>query len=177
MNRDRIVDWKAYHRWWLLYAKEGLGVPGGPKKGPVFVIRVNFYDFNSTLTLFYDHPFPFTELEFGSPKMRYFFMVALLIIASWKEISTGPWKIFDQADTGPYTILYGKINGATVNFTTGHRSFPNPVFPKIMTGPQIHAPNDFIHDLIHDFILWSKNAILFSLIRYGKQIDFSDFET
>ena len=36
----------------------------------------------------------------------------------------GPWKIFDQADTGPYTILYGKINGATINFTTGHRSFP-----------------------------------------------------
>ena len=52
------------------------------KKGPVFVIRVNFYDFNSTLTLFYDHPFPFTELEFGFPKMRYFFMVALLILAS-----------------------------------------------------------------------------------------------
>ena len=59
-----------------------MGVPGGPKKGPVFVIRVNFYDFNSTLTLFYDHPFPFTELEFGSSKMRYFFMVALLILAS-----------------------------------------------------------------------------------------------
>ena len=95
----------------------------------------------------------------------------------WMEISTGPWRIFEQADTGPYTILYGKINGAMANFTTGHRSFPNPVFPKIMTGPQIHAPNDFIHDLIHDFILWSKNAILFSLIRYGKQIDFSDFET
>ena len=47
----------------------------------------------------------------------------------WMEISTGPWRIFDQADTGPYTILYGKINGATVNFTTGHRSFPGPVFP------------------------------------------------
>ena len=46
-----------------------------------------------------------------------------------KKISTRPWKIFDQADTGPYTILYGKINGAKVNFTTGHRSFPGPVFP------------------------------------------------
>ena len=45
------------------------------------------------------------------------------------EISTGPWRIFEQADTGPYTILYGKINGTTVNFTTGHRSFPSPVFP------------------------------------------------
>ena len=41
-----------------------------------------------------------------------------------RSFSTGPWKIFDQADTGQYTILYGKINGATVNFTTGHRSFP-----------------------------------------------------
>ena len=47
----------------------------------------------------------------------------------WMEISTGPWRIFDQADTGPYTILYRKINGAMVNFTTSHRTFPGPVFP------------------------------------------------
>ena len=45
------------------------------------------------------------------------------------EISTGPWRIFEQADTGPFAILYGKTNGATVNFTTGHRSVPGPVFP------------------------------------------------
>ena len=32
---------------------------------------------------------------------------------SWMEISTGPWRIFDQADTEPYTMLYDKINGAT----------------------------------------------------------------
>ena len=41
----------------------------------------------------------------------------------------GPWKIFDQANTGPYTTLYGKINRATVNFATAHRSFPGPAFP------------------------------------------------
>ena len=29
------------------------------------------------------------------------------------EISTGPWRIFERADTRPYTILYG----ATENFT------------------------------------------------------------
>ena len=39
--------------------------------------------------------------------------------------NTGPWQIYD---TGPYTILYGKINGATVNFTTGRGSFPGPIF-------------------------------------------------
>ena len=39
------------------------------------------------------------------------------------EISTGPWIIFDQADMGPCTILNGKINGTTVNFTTDHHSF------------------------------------------------------
>ena len=45
------------------------------------------------------------------------------------EISTGLWRIFEQADTVPYTILYGKIIGVTVNFTTGHHSFPGPEFP------------------------------------------------
>ena len=43
------------------------------------------------------------------------------------EISMGPWIIFDQADMGPYTILNGKINGTTVNFTIDHYSFPGPV--------------------------------------------------
>ena len=47
----------------------------------------------------------------------------------WMEISTELCRIFDQADTGPHIILYGEINGATVNFTTSHRSFPGPVFP------------------------------------------------
>ena len=47
----------------------------------------------------------------------------------WMEISTGPWRIFDHANTGPYTILYGKIKGVTGNFSGGHRSFSGPVFP------------------------------------------------
>ena len=47
----------------------------------------------------------------------------------WMEISTEPWRNFDQADTKPYTILYGKINGAKANFTTGNHSFLGPVFP------------------------------------------------
>ena len=33
------------------------------------------------------------------------------------EILTGPWKVFDQAEPEPQTILYDEINGTTVNFT------------------------------------------------------------
>ena len=36
------------------------------------------------------------------------------------EILTGPWKVFDQAEPEPQTILYDKINEAMVNFTTLH---------------------------------------------------------
>ena len=45
------------------------------------------------------------------------------------KVSTGPWRIFEQAVTGRCTTLYGKINGATVNFSTGHHCFLDPVFP------------------------------------------------
>ena len=47
----------------------------------------------------------------------------------WMEISTGPLRYFDHANTGPYTILYGKINRAKANITIGHCSFYGPVFP------------------------------------------------
>ena len=53
----------------------------------------------------------------------------------WMEISTGPCIIFDQAGTGSYTFVYGKINGAMVNSTPDHRSCPGPVFPSILTSP------------------------------------------
>ena len=36
---------------------------------------------------------------------------------SSNEQGQNSWRIFDQADTGPCTVLYGKINGATVNFS------------------------------------------------------------
>ena len=84
----------------------------------MFVIRVNFYDFNSTLTLFYDHPFPFTELEFGFPKMRYFFMVALLILASRFGLCLvscrffhGPIEIFIQIDLNLPKPGLGEFHG------------------------------------------------------------------
>ena len=62
--------------------------------------------------------------------------------------NTGPWQIlstgqkiisvgdfnwgtdnFCQADTGPYACWDVEFNRATVNLSTGHRSFPDPVFP------------------------------------------------
>ena len=36
---------------------------------------------------------------------------------------------FCQADTGPYACWDVEFNRATVNLSTGHRSFPDPVFP------------------------------------------------
>ena len=39
----------------------------------------------------------------------------------------GAMEIFHQVDTGSYTIWNGEINGVTLNFSTGHRSFPGPV--------------------------------------------------
>ena len=38
-------------------------------------------------------------------------------------------RIFNQWHTGPCSIWNSNINGATVNFSTGHFSFPGPVFP------------------------------------------------
>ena len=42
---------------------------------------------------------------------------------------SGARRVFNQVDTGPSANLDGNIYGATVNFSTGHRSFPGLVFP------------------------------------------------
>ena len=46
------------------------------------------------------------------------------------KISTGPWMILCQVDTGSYTFSGVKINGATVNFPVplSHKYWPVPKF-------------------------------------------------
>ena len=117
------------------------------RTGPPVILRVDFTepplisvsDFNGVKDYF-------GVLQYGA--MDYIETLPVFLIVNscygannyfaWR-FQRGPWRILDKADTGPYTILYRKINGATVIFTSGHRTFlyglqgsGNRLFQKIL---------------------------------------------
>ena len=104
IEKDIIYDDSCMLRFWCTGWPKKMACVCNPSKFLRF--RVNFYDFNSTLTLFYDHPFPFTELEFGYSKMQYFFMVALLILGSRFGLCLVSCRFSMTPLKSPFKLIY-----------------------------------------------------------------------